>query len=82
MKTADPLLFCPAMLNYGRPPKSPGLRWPKHSYHPEQCPRGDMTGWEGNREGRHGWGEVSCSALSGTPFLQCWNMVPLVEVHF
>lgn len=39
-----------------------------------------MTGWEGNREGRHGWGEVSCSALSGTPFLQCWNMVPLIEV--
>lgn len=27
-------------------------------------------------------GGVSCSALSGTPFLQCSNVVPLVEVYF
>lgn len=26
-------------------------------------------------------GGVSCSALSGTPFLQCSNVVPLVEVY-
>lgn len=26
-------------------------------------------------------GGVSCSALSGTPILQCSNVVPLVEVH-
>lgn len=25
---------------------------------------------------------VSCSALSGTLFMQCWNMAPSVEVHF
>lgn len=43
MKTADPLLFCPAVLKQGRPPKSSGLRWPWHPYHPEQCPRSDMT---------------------------------------
>lgn len=72
MKTADPLLFCPVVLNHRRspprPPKYSGLRRPKHPYYPEQCPRSDMTGWEGNREGRHGWGDVSCSALSGSPF--------------
>lgn len=27
-------------------------------------------------------GGVSCSALSGTPILQCSNVVPSVEVHF
>lgn len=25
---------------------------------------------------------MSCSTLNGTLFLQCWNMVPLIEVHF
>lgn len=25
---------------------------------------------------------VSCSALSGTLFMQYWNMVPSAEVHF
>lgn len=70
------------MLNYGRPSKSSGVGWPKHSYHPEQCPGGDMTGWEGNREGRHGWGEVSCSALSGIPFLAMLEHGSFGRVHF
>lgn len=83
MKTADPLLFNPGVLNHARPSNSSGLRWPWHPYHPEQCPRSDMplVGRGTGKEGMDGGG-VSCSALSGTLFMQYWNMVPSIEVHF
>lgn len=83
MKTADPLLFSPGVLNPARPPKSPGLRWPWHLYHPEECAGSDLTlVGRGTGEEKMDGGSVSCSALSGTPLLQYWNMFPLVEVQF
>lgn len=40
-----------------------------------------LVGRGTGKEGMDGGG-VSCSALSGTLFMQYWNMVPSIEVRF